>query len=327
VNVQLLIDAVVRQTMVFIAQLATSGGARAPLAHMANQIFLELARELGSQGVSRKVSADMFGMALRAYVRKVQRLGESSTVRGRTLWEAVFDFVSQESMVRRQDVINRFAKDDPILVRGVLHDLTETGLVFSSGVGASAVFRAATQGEIGRMWQLEQSQVDELVWVIIYREGPATHEALARRMPSHEGALTHALERLVESGRIQRHASGDGPVEYAALGFVVPVGSERGWEAALLDHYHAVVRTLCQKLRDPESRATDVVGGSTYTFAVWPGHPLHDEVLESLVRIRREYSSLRSRVDAHNAEQGVPDSYEQVVVYAGQSVLTQEIYS
>lgn len=43
-NVRLLIDSVVRQTTVLLAQLATNGGARAPLAHVANQVFLELAR-------------------------------------------------------------------------------------------------------------------------------------------------------------------------------------------------------------------------------------------------------------------------------------------
>lgn len=62
-NVQVLISAVVRQVTVLIAQLATSGGARAPLAQVANQVFLELAAELENQGVGRKVSADMFGMA------------------------------------------------------------------------------------------------------------------------------------------------------------------------------------------------------------------------------------------------------------------------
>ncbi len=64
VNAQVLIDAVVRQTTILIAQLATSGGARAPLAHVASQVFLDLADELDAQGVSRKVSADMFGMGL-----------------------------------------------------------------------------------------------------------------------------------------------------------------------------------------------------------------------------------------------------------------------
>jgi hypothetical protein len=87
-NVRILIDSIVRQTTVLIAQLATSGGVRAPLAHVANQVFLELTRELDAQGVSRKVSADMFGMALRSYLRRIQGLSESSTERGRTLWRS-----------------------------------------------------------------------------------------------------------------------------------------------------------------------------------------------------------------------------------------------
>jgi hypothetical protein len=64
---QVLIDNIFRQTTVLIAQLATSGGVRAPLAQLADRVFLDLARELDQQGISRKVSADMFGMALRSY--------------------------------------------------------------------------------------------------------------------------------------------------------------------------------------------------------------------------------------------------------------------
>src|SRR5262245_33808399 len=62
VNTHLLIDSIVQQTMVFIAQLATAGGVRAPLAHVADQVFLDLTRELQNQGVTKKVIADMFGM-------------------------------------------------------------------------------------------------------------------------------------------------------------------------------------------------------------------------------------------------------------------------
>ncbi|MDH5674692.1 MAG: hypothetical protein OEZ06_21370 [Myxococcales bacterium] len=64
-NTRLLIDSIVRQTMVLIAQLSTVQGARSPLSHVADQVFLELTRKLESQGVRRQVVADMFGMALR----------------------------------------------------------------------------------------------------------------------------------------------------------------------------------------------------------------------------------------------------------------------
>ena len=59
-----LIDSIVRQTTVLIAQISTSAGIRAPLAHVADQVFLDLAREIERQGVRQKVVADMFGVAL-----------------------------------------------------------------------------------------------------------------------------------------------------------------------------------------------------------------------------------------------------------------------
>src|SRR5690349_18883513 len=89
---QVLIDSVVEQTMVFIAQLATAGGARAPLAHVASQVFLDLTSQLTRQGVKKKVIADMFGMALRSYHRRVRELSDSRTDGGTTLWEAVLGF-------------------------------------------------------------------------------------------------------------------------------------------------------------------------------------------------------------------------------------------
>ena len=84
-NSKILIDVLVRQTTILLAQLSTAAGIRAPLAHIADQVFLELTREIESQGVGRKVAADMFGMALRSYLKKVRRLAESETIRDRTL--------------------------------------------------------------------------------------------------------------------------------------------------------------------------------------------------------------------------------------------------
>jgi hypothetical protein len=89
------VDAIVRQTTVLIAQLCTTAGIRAPLAQVAEQVFLGLARELEAQGVGRKVAADMFGLALRSYQKKLHRLSESSSVRNHTLWEAMLDFLRE----------------------------------------------------------------------------------------------------------------------------------------------------------------------------------------------------------------------------------------
>src|SRR5262245_46477549 len=79
-DTRMLIDAIVQQTTALIAQLSTAAGIRAPLAHVADQVFVDLAREIERQGVGRKVVADMFGLALRSYQRKVQRLTESASM-------------------------------------------------------------------------------------------------------------------------------------------------------------------------------------------------------------------------------------------------------
>jgi hypothetical protein len=319
----LLIDAIVRQTTVLIAQLATAGGFRAPLAHVADQVFRDLARSLQEQGISRRVSADMFGMALRAYVRKVQRLGESTTFRGRSLWESVLGFVGEHALVTRREVLERFHRDDETLVRGVLRDLVESGLVFSSGLGDGAVFRRSTDDELRDARMRLEGGSDELLWAIIYREGPLTLEALRARSGLDQDELAAVLERLSAAARVRRTESG----AYGASEFFVALEGEAGWEAAIFDHYHALVRTLCCRL-NPDPQLNDLpneaIGGSTYTFDVWPGHPLYAEVMATLGRARRTQSELRKRVEAHNALHGLPDTFLQVVTYAGQSVVRQD---
>lgn len=64
-NAAVLIDSIVRQTTVLIAQIATATESRPRLAHTADEVFGSLVRELRSQGVTNKGIADMFGLTLR----------------------------------------------------------------------------------------------------------------------------------------------------------------------------------------------------------------------------------------------------------------------
>jgi hypothetical protein len=148
-NVNLLIDNIVRQTTLLIAQLATAAGGRAPLSHVAGQVFLDLIKELKAQGLGHKVIADMFGLALRTYHDRVRRLSESATDRGKSLWEAILSYLRARDVVSRADLLRRFHADDEVSVRGVLNDLVESGLVFKSGREDSTAFRAANAEELG----------------------------------------------------------------------------------------------------------------------------------------------------------------------------------
>jgi len=325
VNIQLLIDSIVRQTTVLIAQLATAGGTRAPLAHVANQVFLELVRELEQQGVSRKVGADMFGMALRSYQRKIQRVSESNTDRGRSLWEAIFDYLDEEKIATRSQVLARFHRDDDQLVRGVLHDLTESGLIFSSGTGDGTVYRMATGEDLAHLRTTQADaqapSLDAMLWVVIYRAGPIGQEELAKRVSIADNVLKASLGRLVKAARVECDACG----AYRCLKLEVPYGSSTGWEAAVFDHFQAVVKTICAKLlTDQTSSPRDRIGGSTYTFVTWPGHPLQAEVLGGLAQFRERADDLRARVDAYNAEHGIPERHQKVTSYGGQCLVQEE---
>ena len=321
-NVPLLIDAVVRQTTVLIAQLATSGGIRAPLSHIANQVFVELANELAAQGVSRKVSADMFGMALRAYVRKVRRLNDSETEQGRTLWKAVLDYLQDGAPKTRDQIFARFAHDDVAQVRSVLQDLTESGLVFVSGDSAAALYRATSEAELMQLKAASSAAgLEEFAWVLVYREGPLTAAALARRLRVRDEEALPIVERLLAQGRI-RATTSDVVTSYSATDFSVPLEARTGWEAAVLDHFQAVVRTIAHRLQVSArtSHLDDVIGGSTYSFDIWQDHPLAGEVKGSLRRLRNELIALRKRVEAFNASAIRPAESTQVVVYVGQCV-------
>jgi hypothetical protein len=321
-TIELLIEAIVRQTTILIAQLATSGGSRAPLAQVADQVFLDLVHELERQGVSRKVSADMFGLGLRTYQRKIQRFLESSTDRGRSLWVAVLEYVEHASNVTRAELLVKFARDDESQVRGVLRDLCESGLIEASGSGSRMGYRLRSEEELLRLRQAQSNDgLDELLWALIYREGPITLAEL-RKTHVDVDELEPALARLLAAGRVEQPTA-DGP--YSARSLVLPLGSTVGWEAAVFDHFKAVVNTVTRRLGMDRKRPelADRVGGSTYTLDVWPGHPYADQAYQTLKQLRSQLTHLRDEVEQYNADHPVPERYTQVLMYVGQCLIEQ----
>lgn len=331
-NVKILIDTLTQQTTVLIAQLATTAGIRAPLAHVANQIFLDLSNELEAQGVTRKVAADMFGLALRSYQLKIQRLSESLTERDRSLWEAVLDYIRDQKVVRRVDVLTRFVHDDDSSVKGILRDLVESGLVFQTGRGNQTSYRAASDEEIEQIVAGEsQDSLALLLWIAIYRSGPVTFTQLLPMTGADEDDLQDALDQLLDEGRVTAEllaADGecDDELYYSCDTCLIPMDDAAGWEAAVFDHFNAMVTALCVKLRQLRLKTlpSDVVGGSTYSFDVPEGHPHEDEVLALLEETRERVSELREKVTAHNEEHGREgESGRKVTFYFGQSVVAE----
>jgi hypothetical protein len=159
------------------------------------------------------------------------------------------------------------------------------------------------------------------LWALIYREGPCSFADLAKKHID-QAELERALERLLEAGRIERQGE-DGP--YRAHTLVLPLGSVVGWEAAVFDHFKALVNTVTCRLGMERNSPTlaDRVGGSTYTLDVWPGHPHEQESYQILSELRSRLSELRERVERYNQDHAVPENYTQVLSYVGQCLIQQ----
>jgi len=320
-NTRLLVDFIVRQTTVLVAQLSTAAGIRAPLAHVADEVFLSLSREIEAQGVGRKVAADMFGLAIRAYQKKVQRLSGSSTVHERTLWEAVLDFVTERGSTTRDALLERFARDGEREVIAVVNDLVGSGLVHVTGRGTSAIYGPTTDAE--RRAIAESNDLDStaaVAWVALRAEPGITTATLAASLHLTIEAARAAVDRLAADGRARRDGEGDeAPLHAAPL--IIPVGSEMGWEAAVLDHFRAVCNAIASKLRTNRTRSADddFTGGTTLCFELTPEHPLRDRALGSLARARADAIALWRDIEAYNAEHPIPEArLERAWFYVGQ---------
>lgn len=325
-NTEILIDAIVRQTTVLLAQLATGSGGRAKLTNTANQVFLDLVNELKSQGVSHAVIADMFGLALRSYHKKLKRLSEEEQNRGKSLWTTVLEHIHARGPLLRTEVLRRFRNEEEATLRGVLKDLVDGGLVYVSGQGEQMMYRALDALELVQSASTNLQATANMIWVTVYRFGPVLAGDLQQIVPAEPRLLDQGLEVLLNDGRVQR-VERDGQVEYVSEQCYVPPGTPGGWEAAVFDHYQAVVTTICNKLTlVSQGIEGDDVGASTFRYDVWQGHPLHAEVVSLLAQVRERMRDLRQRVEAHNASHPMPADVheERHIAYVGKTRTLEE---
>ena len=312
-SLQSLADALIREASTLIASVATREGSRMPLSRVPDRLFHGLASELHSMQVRRRVAADMFGMVPRAYLRKVRRAEDSVTDHGYSLWQAVYEFIAGTQGVELSALVKRFRRDDEGVLRGVLSDLRESSLVSAEGRGPSTLYRATTGSELGARLATRRDGSDELVWAVIYREGPLYRETLQQAVGLGDVELDAILLRLKEDGRIYERPKRD-RVLLSSASSVPDHEARESWEAAFFEHFHAAVRTLSTLLSRPEAENTAI---GTITFNLWAGHPLAAEVEHLLTRMRADANALRAQIDAINAGHPAPARFERVMLYVG----------
>lgn len=309
-----------RQTTVLIAQLSTSAGVRAPLAHIADDVFLSLSREIEAQGVGRKVAADMFGLALRGYQKKTQRLAASRTCQGKTLFEAVLEFIEREGGTNRKTLLYRFRHDGERETIGILTDLIQTGLVYSTGKGVDTLYGITSETERRRLTrESDSTALCDMILGEVYRTPGVSVDQLLKRLRISREQLERSLSELERDGRITR----DDVKGLRASTFQIPIDAEHGWESAVFDHFQAMATGIANKLllRAGGHRASEFVGGTTLRFELSTKHPYKEDVLQLLWRFRKQTDDLWRRVGEYNDTHTLPDEERfNVSFYFGQNL-------
>lgn len=306
----LLIDGIVRQTVVLIAQLVQASGHRPPLAELATRIFVELNDELRRQGVRSSLLAGLFGLKLRTYHDRVRKARAALAEQQMPLFSAVSGMIRGEGPVERWRIEGRFGEAHDKVLGAVLDDLVESQLVYCTGRGPSTRYGwlAAPADDAEAQAEAEA----RLVWVALYHHSPATRAELEEVL-GEDGDLDEALRRLVAAGRVERA----GERRWRCADYAIAMGDRAGWPAAVYDHFRAVVQTLTARVAGGEAaQPRDACGGSTYVFDLDDDDPHTAEVLGLLADTRQRLDALRSRVRA--GRRGAPA--RRVVFYFGQHV-------
>lgn len=318
-NIKLLVDAIMQQTTVLIAQLSTNAGVRAPLAHLADQVFLSLSREIEAQGVKRKVVADMFGMALRGYQKKTQRAAQSASQQGKTLFEAILEYVESSRGCSREALLHRFRHDNEREVAGVLNDLVESGLLYTTGAGLQALYGLTSEAERQQFTRRSDTQaLASMALGVIYRNPGVAAVELATLLHVGDAELEPALALLLAEGRIEEEASG-----YRAPRFLIAADAQYGWEAAVFDHFQAVCTAIANKvqLRHQPNAMSHLVGGSTLHFELTANHPGLPKVLKLLEQVRELTDGVWDEIYQYNEQHPASDAERvNLTLYFGQNV-------
>jgi hypothetical protein len=255
----------------------------------------------------------MFGLALRSYHRKLRRIEGSATTPGESLWQAVLRIVGRKKTISQLDLWAELSEDDPAVIRGIVSDMVESGVLDKEGSGPSAVL---TPSSLNAGSPDSDDGLKDYIWALLYRDGPlsaADVSALSHQSPDRVRAI---LGALIDDGMAQTTAT-DGTAApcYVARDFIIPPGEDERWPLAVYDHFAAVVRSICSRLAGAQGSHG---GGSTYEFNLWRGHPMEKEVLQTLQAFRQRNTELRERVDQWNESHAPSGTRYRVTCYAGQ---------
>lgn len=322
-----LVERMVPLVAELFATLMQSDPLRMDFANIAKKTVYDIIGQLRSDGMTNEQIAQALDLSMAGFykrVRELRKLYEEPGSKGgaTTLWEELYGSVHEHTEGSVFEAMSfaalssqfHYVSDERL--RAALRYLVRYNLLMVSGEGAAAEYRVVPRTKRGTVTAQD-------ILVKLYADGPASSVELAEVFSTSNEHIEALVQRLEATDRLYRKEaeSEADPVQYGSRGFHIAFDADEGYEAALWDHFQAVCRSICRKLRlgQHQARLHDVHGGTTFTFDVPAEHPLYEELSGYLRRTRQRMDRWLEQVES--IPRGDDESRRvRITIYTGQMV-------
>lgn len=289
---------IVRYTSMLIAALAANNR-RANIRHIESQIFLEIRNQLTRRlKVCDSVVSEMFGLpyaTYRARLSPAEREYKDSLCVNNNAWYRLVQYLRKqhdwhlvEDIIKAHENLPPKRRIEERIVRGILREMHKLCLVeHKGGLRKDCYYRWSGSPE-----ELLDPSLIALIRQHIFRFGPINQEAIQEALGLDHEDVEPILTELLNRQHISKNCDAL-DCRYTCNGLYLGLPSADTLDAAFLDHYQSMVLALVDKVTGCTDSRLPPVGGSTYTFELWPGHPCEGRVRELFDRCRRDMSELR----------------------------------
>jgi len=331
---ELLIDGVARQSVRLIAHIATFAG-RSRLSGLTEQMFGWMVTALREEcDLNHGVIQSMLALPRSTYFDRLSRRSESG--HGVNLWLAILLQFQRRAPapLSVEELAQILPRVDEHSLRGILADLQKQELIACATGGASNLawerFAIVDAERVKTVIDCALEDISSMLLVAVYQNGPIGVSALAERLGLAVAEIEDGLLDLNDRGLIDVDRS-NGAERWDCKGLDIAFENVEAWHAAVYDHVHAVVNAVIGKLRSEKTQACmeDEVGGSTFSYEVWPGHPHEKRVGALFKKVRAEGNQLLEELrvfEQSEAAKAKPPAAQRrkVVFYCGQAVHHQD---
>ncbi|MEM9068699.1 MAG: hypothetical protein AAGE52_09340 [Myxococcota bacterium] len=310
-DVRLLLELLLEGGGELVASLATAQGRRESLEHLEDLVFLHTTETLRRRGYSAKVITDLFGLSsLTSLRRKLRKIKSGRLLRTRSLRQAILSRVA-EGDVDRQELLAHLKTRDAVIVKGVLRDLIDEGVI-REGAGGYELALAHTQTT-----DPSDHGLQGLMHILLGHRAMTAAE-LQGTLGVPEERVLEVSQGLIERGVVRR--KGDS-FEAGPNWNLYPATDVSEAVTSLVHHFRAVGAAIIGTVRkwDSEEKVSPHTPPAvvTATFEIARDHPLLPELLAMHASFAESIAELYERIEASEPVEG---ERLRVSVYAGTAV-------